>query len=460
LTSDGLLAPIFTTAAMREAVGDRALLQAMLDGEAALALAEARAGVIPHEAAQAIAACCVADRFDMAELGRQAAPAGNPVIPLVRALTASVPGAAARYVHWGATSQDILDSALMLLIKRALPSIEADLTGAAAACAGHAAAHRATLMPGRTLLQQASPITFGLKAAGWLAALVEVRQSLAAYQDTRLAVQLGGASGTLASLGSRGLEVLRELAGELGLAEPALPWHTARARIAELGAALGITAGVLGKIALDVALLAQTEVAEVAEPAGEGRGGSSTLPHKRNPVGATAINAGVRRVHGLAGVLLGCMVQEHERAAGAWQAEWETLREALLLTAGAAAWAHDVLRDLEVYPERMRSNLETTHGLIMAEHVTMVLAESIGRREAHEAVESASRRAAGSDRPLRDELLGDQTVTSHLTPQQIDAALDPSGYLGSALAFIDRALAAYQDGLPHGTPHACRMKAP
>ncbi len=307
---------------MQEAVSDVAWVQAMLDVEAALARAEARCGLIPAEAAEAIAGCCRADRFDVAALGRGAAPSGTPVVPLVRAMTAAVPREAAGYVHWGATSQDVIDTAMMLIARRGLDLLLDDLERVATACAALAERHRATLISARTLLQQALPTTFGLKAAGWLVATLEARDRLAEVRHRRLAVQLGGAAGTLAALEGRGLEVSRELAGELDLPEPALPWHTARARVAELGAALGVAAGTMAKIARDVALMMQTEVGEAFEPAAPGRGGSSTLPHKRNPVAAVEVDACFRGVQAQAGLLLAAMVQEHERAAGAWQAEW------------------------------------------------------------------------------------------------------------------------------------------
>jgi 3-carboxy-cis,cis-muconate cycloisomerase len=429
---------------MRAAVSDGAWLQAMLDVEAALAAAEAKVGVIPAEAAAAIAGCCQADRFDVDAIGRATVSAGTPVVPLVRALTAAVPGDAARYVHWGATTQDVVDTAAMLLCRRALDILIEDLGCVAGRCAELADAHRATVMPGRTLLQQALPIPFGLKVAGWLVATVGARDRLADLRRGGLAVQFGGAAGTLASLGSSGVEVLHQLSVELDLPEPPLPWHTARGRVAEIGAALGVAAGSMGKIARDVALMAQTEVAEVAEPSAPGRGGSSALPHKRNPVGAMEVDACVRRVHSLVGVLLGAMVQEHERAVGAWQAEWETLPEAFRLTAGAVDRVREVLDGLEVFGDRMRTNLEATHGLMMSESVMMVLAERIGRSGAHDVVEAACARAAAAGRDLREELLAEPEVSAHLSPAEVDAALDPAGYLGSADAFIDRALRAYR----------------
>jgi len=444
LPSDGLFTPIFVPAALREAVSDRAWLQAMLDVERALAAAEARAGVIPAAAGEAIAAACLVDRFDVEEIADGGRRVGNPAEPLVRALSAAVGAEAGRYVHWGATSQDVLDTAAMLVARRALGLIVAELDGVTAACAVLAEAHRSTLVVARTLLQQALPTTFGLKAAGWLVAVLETRRRLVALRADRLAVQLGGAAGTLASLGEQGPAVLGLFAAELGLEEPVIPWHTIRVRVAELGGALDVAAGTLAKIALDVALLAQTEVGEVAESAAGGRGGSSTLPHKRNPVGSTLASACARQVHGLVAVLSGGLAQEHERAIGGWHAEWQPLRDALALTGGAAAWSRGVVEGLEVYPERMRQNLDATRGLIMAERVALLIGERVGRLEAHALVADACARAVAADRPLRDELLADARVRAHLDPDEIDAALDPAGYVGSAQTFVERALELYR----------------
>ncbi|HYM57766.1 MAG TPA: 3-carboxy-cis,cis-muconate cycloisomerase [Solirubrobacteraceae bacterium] len=444
MTSSELFGGLFVPAAVRDAVSDRAWIAAMLEFEAALAAAEARAGVIPGEAADTIAAACDAERFDAGALGREARAAGNPAAPLVRALTEAVEGDAARYVHWGATSQDVMDTASMLVARRALALIGAELDAVAAACAGLADEHRATVMPGRTMLQQALPITFGQKAAGWLAAVVDARRRLAVAP---LAVELGGAAGTLASLGGEGLRVLGLLAEQLELEEPLVPWHTSRGRVAELGASLALAAGTLEKIAHDVTLLAQTEVAEVAEPAGGDRGGSSTLPHKRNPVGSALAVACARRVRGEASILLDAMRQEHERAAGAWQAEWEALSGALAYTGGAAGALREVLDGLEVRPDRMRENLAATDGLVLAESVSMAMAERLGRLDAHMLVEAACRRAVEAGRPLRDELLDDAEIRAQLDPEEIDRALDPAGYLGSAEAFVERALERYREDL-------------
>jgi 3-carboxy-cis,cis-muconate cycloisomerase len=442
--SESLFRPIFVPDEIREGVGSRAWLQAMLDAEGALAVAQARAGVIPAEAAEAISECCDAGLFDPGKLGRDGRAAGNPVPALVKVLTEAVPGDAARHVHTGATSQDIKDTAAMLVARRLLDLVLADIDRLAAACARLADDHRETIMPGRTLLQQALPTTFGLKAAGWLVSVLKARQRLVAVREVELAAQLGGAAGTLASLGASGIQVLQEFARELALAEPVLPWHTARLRVAELGGVLALVAGVAHKLALDVVLMAQTEVAEVAEPTDGGRGGSSTLPHKRNPILSVAAAACARRVPPLAQTLQAAMAQEHERAAGAWHAEWETLSAALALTGGAVAAMREVIEGLQVYPDRMRENLDATDGLLLAENVTTVAAEKLGRLEAHELVQAAARRTADGGKPFREELLAEPDLYEALSPEEVDAALDPAGYVGSAEVFVQRALDLYR----------------
>jgi 3-carboxy-cis,cis-muconate cycloisomerase len=436
--------------------GDQAWLQAMLDTEAALARAAERAGLVAAGSGAAVTAAARAERFDSAEIGRIAAEAGNPVPALVRALTAIVPPEAAAAVHRGATSQDIIDTALMLIARQVLDGVLGDLSAAAAAAAGLADAHRHTIMIGRTLLQQAVPITFGLVAAAWLTGLDEAAVGLARIRRERLAVQFGGAAGTLDSLGEAGPAVAALLADELGLAAPALPWHTDRLRIIELGAALAGTSAVLGKVARDVTLLAQSEVAEVregaagpAEPGGGRRGGSSAMPHKRNPVAAVVILGCVRRAPGLLATLTAAAEQEHQRAAGAWHAEWETAADLLRLTGSAASWAAELLAGLEVDPARMRANLDATGGLPMAESVTALLAAALGRLPAHDLVAEASVAAAESGRPLRDVLLApgelaDRLRSAGITEAQLETALDPRAHLGSAPAFTDAALAAHR----------------
>ena len=414
---------IFVPEEFRDAVSDRAWLAALLDVEAALARAEADAGVIPADAAGAIVDACDADRFDPAELADAGRAAGNPVEPLVRALANAAGDEAGRYVHWGATSQDILDTAAMLVARNVLGLLLESTGAVAAECARLADTHRSTVLAGRTLLAQAVPTTFGAKAGGWLVAILEARRGLARIRSERLAVQLGGAAGTLAALDAEGLEVLRRFAEELGLQEPVVPWHTNRTRIAELGSALAIAAGSLAKIGLDVALLGQTEVGEVRSSAG---GASSTMPQKQNPVGSVLAIACARQVSAHASTLIAALPQEHERGLGGWHAEWPALSAALAFTGGAAAGARRALEELEVDPERMRTNLD---GLAMSERASYLLVERLGRRGAYEAVADA----ASSGRPLAEAL-------------DLEAAdLEPSSYLGSADDFVDRALAAFRE---------------
>jgi 3-carboxy-cis,cis-muconate cycloisomerase len=418
---------LFVPPDVREATGERAWLQAILDFEVALARAQARAGLIPESLAEAIAGAQV-DFDGLMEAGRAS---GNPAAPLVEAL----PDGA----HRGATSQDAMDTAAALVAQRALALIDAQLAAVGASCAQLAADHRGTPVAARTLLQQALPTTFGLKAAGWLVAVDETRDRLAAVP---LDVELGGAAGTLASLGDDGLRVLSLLAEELELAEPVLPWHTRRGRVGQLGAALALAAGAVEKIALDVKLMAQTEVGELWESSAGGRGGSSTLPHKRNPVGSTLAIACAYGVRGAVSVLLAVQAQEHERAGGAWQAEWEALSRALALTGGAAAALREALDGLEVHPDRMRANLELTGGLLLAEAVSTALADRVGPAQAKAVVAEASRRASDGGRSLRDELIDDERI--ELSAEAIDRALDPAAYLGSADALVDRALEAHR----------------
>jgi 3-carboxy-cis,cis-muconate cycloisomerase len=435
---------VFARGGAAEQVSDQAWLQAMLDVEAALARACARVGRIPEADAATIAAACQAERFDLAVLGAQGAGAGNPVLPMVRALRAVLPERVADHLHRGATSQDILDTAAMLVVKRALGPIAADTAGTAEACAELAERYRETPMLGRTLLQQALPVTFGLKAAGWLAGIESARRNLLATAEWALAVQLGGAVGASAALGEDGPAVAAGLARELDLAEPVLPWHTERGRVASVASGLSLLAGALAKPARDVTLLAQGEVAEVREDPGDGRGGSTTMPHKRNPVAAVAVLACAGRAPGLAATLHAAMVQEHERAAGAWQSEWEVLSDLLRVVGSAAAAAREMLECLEVDGERMRSNLRAAGDLVMAESVVSALAGRLGWWPAQELVQAAARRAAEAGGTLREALLQTPEVSATLGCAELDAALEPESYLGAAPVFIDRALAQYR----------------
>jgi 3-carboxy-cis,cis-muconate cycloisomerase len=436
---------------------DVAWLQAMLDAEAGLARALERAGLTPAGSGAAVTEVAQAGNFDAAELGELSALTGNPVPALARALARRVPQTAAGAVHRGATSQDIVDTAAMLLARRVIDVVLADLAQAAAAAAVLADAHRSTIMIGRTLLQQAVPVTFGLIAAGWLTSLDEARAGLAAVGSQRLAVQFGGAAGTLASLGDDGPRVVALLAEELGLARPVLPWHTDRLRIIDLAAALARVTAALGKIARDVTLLAQSEIAEVSEGGGPAprdaasprRGGSSAMPHKHNPVASIAILGCTRQVPGLLATLVACAEQELQRAAGAWHAEWEPLTALLRLTGSAASWAAELLSGLTVDASRMAANLAATKDLPLAEHVTSLLAGVLGGVQAHDLVAEAGQRAVSAGLPLRDVLLAvpkleGRLASAGITPEQIESALEPAGYLGATDAFVTAALAAHE----------------
>lgn len=449
MTGGVLLGGLFGTDEAAAAFADTARLQGMLDFEAGLAAAQARLGMIPANAAPAIAARARAGLFDLAALGRATALAGNPAIPMVKRLTALVAEAdpeAARYVHWGATSQDAMDTGLVLQLRAFLGPFAADLDRLAAALAALAESHRRTPMVGRTWLQHALPVTFGLKAAGWLDAVQRHRQRLDELRPRLFVVQLGGAAGTLASLGERGVALMQALAEDLELGTPALPWHGTRDRVAELATFLGLVAGTLGKIARDLSLMMQTETGEAFEPAAEGRGGSSTMPHKRNPVAAAAVLAAAVRAPHLVATLLAAMVQEHERGLGGWHAEWEALPELAGLAAGALRWTAETIEGLEVDTARMRANLDATRGLIMAEAVQMALAGAIGRGAAHALLERVSKGALAEGRHLKDALLAEPEVAAHLPPAELDRLLDPLRYTGVAQALIDRTLAARPEG--------------
>ncbi len=436
---------LFSTQGMSAIFSPEAHVRAMLVFEAALARAEARAGIIPQEAATIISANCRVDLFDVAALYREAAIAGTPAIPLVRMLTAQVDGDAQKFVHWGATSQDAIDTALMLQMRDGLELLVEGLFGVCVACATLAEQHRHTLMAGRTLLQQALPITFGLKAARWLALAVRQVRALRERRERTLAVQLGGAAGTLASLGDNGLRVVALLAEELGLPAPDLPWHTERDRIAEIAAALGVVAGAMAKVAGDVVLLSQTEVGEASEGAVPGKGVSSALPQKHNPVDATGAIASARLAIGEVLVILSAMEQEHERAAGGWQAEWMAVPNLFCFTASAVERVRGAIGGLEVDMTRMSANLDMTGGLIMAESLTMALAPHLGRPEAQRIVKALCDRAASSGVRLHQAALEEAQVHTILSLEEIDKALDPGNYLGSTDAFINQALAAYRE---------------
>jgi 3-carboxy-cis,cis-muconate cycloisomerase len=439
-----LFSPITTTDALLELTGDRAWLQAMLDAEAALAQAEAEVGVVPAGAAEAISQCCQAERFDPAQLGRAARAGGNPVIPMVQALTSMVAPDARRWVHWGATSQDVLDTAAMLVARRAVELIAADLARLADGCDTLAGSHRHTLMAGRTLLQPALPITFGLKAAWWLAGVTDCRHELR-HATSQLAAQLGGASGTLAALGDQGIEVAAAYAHRLGLPEPVVPWHTARQRVARLAGALAMISGTAAKVSGDVALLMQAEVSEASEPAGPGRGGSSTLPQKRNPVAAAEVGSAARRAVALLPVFYGGLAAEHERSLSAWPAELHSLGDMLRLAGGAASLTADTVGALEVDSIKMAAHVEDSAGVLLAERLSLALAPHLGRAGARDAVVAAARRAgSGRREAVAAELIADPAVSAAISPADVNRLLDPEGYLGVSQAWIDRARAYHR----------------
>jgi 3-carboxy-cis,cis-muconate cycloisomerase len=431
---------MFTTPDMRELMG-QGWLAAMLEVEGALAAAESKAGLIPAGAAEAIRRACLESHLDAERIGEETVASLSPVVPLVDQLRRAVPTRWAQYVHFGATSQDVVDTAMMLLSRRGTTLVLEDVLKVAGACAELARAHRGTVMAGRTLLQQALPTTLGLKCAGWLQSLIEARANLRRVSDERLAVQLGGAAGTLAAMGGEGLVVGRYLAEELGLREPTLPWHTTRLRIVELAAALGIVAGATGKIALDLALLSQTEVGEVRFTAG---GRSSAMPHKRNPSAVVASSACVRRALVLVPLFFQSMLQEHERAAGTWQAEWESLGQLFELTHAAVRNLLAAFETLEVVPESMALNLGRAGGLIMTEAVAVLLAERLGAGKARRVADAASARALASGISLRQALLDESAISPALTEAELDTLLDPHAYLGASSELLDRALAAFE----------------
>jgi 3-carboxy-cis,cis-muconate cycloisomerase len=439
---------MLSSAAMRAICDDVACLQNMLDFEAALARAEAATGVIPASAAGPIGKACKAGLFDLAALAEAAIRSGNLAIPLVKALTAEVArkdADAARYVHWGATSQDVIDTATMLTLRAAIDALLGDIDRAIAGFAGLARQHRDTPMVARTWLQHALPMPFGLKLAEYAAALHRSRIRLQRLRSEALALQFGGAAGTLAALGDKGMLVAEKLAQELKLPLPDAPWHAHRDRIAEAASVLAIVAGTCGKVARDVQLMMQTDVGEAFEPAGEGRGGSSTMPHKRNPVAAATALAAAAMAPNLAATIFAAQVQEHERSAGPWHAEWPTLPMLLLVASGALAAIVDIAEGLEVDAARMRINLDATHGLIMAEAVTMALAEKIGKSQAHHLVEAASKQAGTDKKHLRDVLTNDPKVTAHLSADQLTRLFEPMAYQGASQALIDRLLASLDE---------------
>ncbi|MCX4680596.1 3-carboxy-cis,cis-muconate cycloisomerase [Streptomyces sp. NBC_01433] len=456
----GLLSPVRVGTPVEEAVGESAWLQAMLDAEVALARAQARLGTVPEAAAEAIARAARAERFDPRALALAARETANPVVGLVRALTAAVAAEnrdAAEYVHRGSTSQDVLDTGAMLVCRRALDLVHSDLVRTAGALATLADEHRDTAMAGRTLALHAVPTTFGLKAAGWRGLVLDAAARIATA-NRALPVSLGGAAGTLAGYlqyaDGAGPDdypdrLLEAFAAETGLARPVLPWHALRTPVADVAAALAFTAGALGKFAVDVQVLARTEIAEAAEPDVAGRGGSSAMPHKRNPVLSTLIRSASLQVPSMASALTQCLVTEDERSAGVWHAEWLLLRECLRLAGGAARTAAELADGLTVRPERMLRNLNMTNSQVVTERLAAVLAPRLGRTRSRELLTAASVTADRRGRPLAEVLRELPDVTAHLTGAELTRLLDPTTYTGAARALVARALAAPE---PHAAP--------
>lgn len=441
--TDGL----FSSEGMQRLFSDRNTIQRLLDVEAALARALALEDVIPKSAVAAIVGACKADLIDADTLAKSVSSAGNLAIPLLKQLTAVVArtdAEAARYVHWGATSQDVIDSGRVLQLRDAIDLITTDLAELADTLASLAYQHRATIMMGRTWMQHAQPTTLGLKIAGWLDAIMRHQDRLQELRTRVCVLQFGGATGTLASLGHSGLTVATALAKDLSLALPAVPWHTHRDRMGEIATTFGLLTGTFGKIARDIALHAQTEIAELAEPLAQGRGGSSTMPHKRNPVACAAVLACAIRVPALVSTMLTAMVQEQERALGGWQAEWDTLPEIASLTSAALNQLREVMSGLAVDAARMRSNIEITQGLVMAEAVSLALAQHVGRAVAHELIEAACHQAVESGRSLLDVLKSDPRMPKEFSSSGLETLFDPARYLGEAPAFIERVLAHHR----------------
>lgn len=440
-----LLDGLFYSPSVEPFFSDAACVQAMLDFEAALARSESNAGLIPTSAATSIAAYCRAELIDLTALAAAVPQSANLAIPLIKQLTASVTKQnpeAARFIHWGATSQDAMDTGLVLQIRSALAPILSDLDSLCDTLTNLADTHRNTPIAARTLLQQALPTSFGLVVASWLDALLRHRNRLLALKNNSLVLQFGGAVGTLAALGANGSIVAKNLSEELLLPLPTAPWHSHRDRIAEIATTFGLLSGSLAKIAHDLSLHMQTEIAELSEPAGPGRGGSSTMPHKQNPVSCAAILAATARVPGLVSTILSAMPQDHQRGLGNWHAEAPTLTEIIRLSAGALHHFAALAPNLQVNATRMRENLELTGGLIYAEAVSIALAEKLGRAAAHEKVEAACAAAAKSGRHLREVLTSQLELSAIFPAADLDRLFNPLNYLGSSSVFIDAILKA------------------
>ncbi len=447
LLPSSLLAPLFSSADMRAVLDDRARVQRMLDFEAALARAEAAIGIVPSSHVNVIAEACRAELYDLAALSAASLLAGNLAAPLVAALTAEVGKTsrkAAGFVHWGSTSQDVIDTATVLELRAAIDVLLADLDRATKAFIGLAGRNRRNITVARTLLQQALPMPFGLKLAGYAAALGRSRDRLRRLRKEALVLQFGGAAGTLAALDDKGLEVSERLAALLDLTVPDGPWHSHRDRFAEVASAFAILAGTCGKIARDISLMMQSEVGEVAEPEAPGRGGSSTLPHKRNPIGSAAALSAAMIAPNLAATILNAQIQEHERSVGGWQSEWATFPALALVVSGTLRAVVDIAEGLTVDAERMKANLDASGGLVFAEAVSFALAEKLGRAEAHELIAEITRDAAKQKRAFRDVLGEHDKIRTHINATELEKLFRPNHYQGSAQNFIDRLVASSQ----------------
>jgi 3-carboxy-cis,cis-muconate cycloisomerase len=437
--SGRLIESLATTPALAVVFSDESILRAMLEFETALARAEAQCGVIPKEAADTITEAARPSDFDFSALAEATFRAGTPAIPLVKILTEQVrktDADAARFVHWGATSQDVADTAMSLLLKRAEPILSADLSRLEAGLAGLTERYKDSVMLGRTLLQPAPPVTFGLKAAGWLASVRRGRRRLQKAFRAAAVLQFGGASGTLASLGDRGTLVAEALSADLGFGNPpAAPWHTQRDQLATLICNCGVLTGSLGKMARDISLLMQNEVGEAAEQEGEGRGGSSTMPNKRNPTACSLTLAAAHRVPGLVASFLSAMLQEHERGVGGWQAEWPVVATVVQSTGVAISSMAEVAEGLSVDAQKMRLNIENTNGAIFAERAMMMLGAKMGRDVAHNTLRAAVKKSAEEKRNLSVVLAEIPEVAARLSPAELEQLETPERYLGSAETF-------------------------
>ncbi|MEJ8574583.1 3-carboxy-cis,cis-muconate cycloisomerase [Microbaculum marinum] len=439
-----LLTPLLSSPKMQSILADDRRMAAMLAFESALARAEALAGIVPRDAAATIGAACGSFKPDIASLAAATRLAGNPAIPFVKALTAHCPEPGKAWVHWGATSQDVVDTASALVLREGIGHIDGQIQRLGDGLATLAETHRSRVMPGRTLLQPALPITFGFKVAGWLDMVTRCRGAVLAAADAALVLHFGGAVGTLAAIGEEAESVRAALGRELGLPVPAVTSHTARDRFARLGMELAILTGALAKIAGDIALLMQAEIGEASEPAAPGRGGSSTMPQKRNPVATVVVRAAALRANGLAAGLLAAIPQEHERGAGGWHAEWALLPDLFDISAGALEHMAETIAGLEVRPDRMRENLDTGSGTLMSESLMMALAPEIGRAQAHHLVQQIAEHAISQQRTLRDVAMDTEDVAEVIGIDGIEKALDPASYLGIAEATVDAAIRGWR----------------